>query len=94
MTTLRETLGRPRDTDLNRRILDETRIQLVRDGYAGLGIERIVNAVGCGKSALYRRYPDKAELVAATVIDAVGTTTEPDTGTLRGDLLLLPLTTT
>ncbi|MDA4895252.1 MULTISPECIES: TetR/AcrR family transcriptional regulator [Microbacterium] len=82
-----DAMGRPTDEELTERILTETRDQLARDGYAGLRIDRIVRAVGCGKSAVYRRYPDKASLVAAAVIHVSALGEIPDTGSVREDLL-------
>lgn len=81
-------MGRPADEELTARILSTTREMLIRDGYAGLKIDRVVREVGCGKSAVYRRYPDKAALVAAAVIDVVALGTPPDTGSVREDLLV------
>lgn len=81
-------MGRPTDEELTERILTETRTQLVRDGYAGLKIDRIVRAVGCGKSAVYRRHPDKASLVAAAIVHVAALGEVPDTGSVREDLLL------
>jgi len=88
MATKHEAIGRPADEELTARILDETRSQLIENGYAGLKIDRIVRAVGCGKSAVYRRYPDKAELVAAAILHVAELGQPPDTGSVREDLLI------
>jgi AcrR family transcriptional regulator len=50
-------------------------------------IERIAAAVGCGKAAIYRRWPNKAELVAAAVSKEIYSEAS-DTGRhVRDDLL-------
>ncbi|MDR6868777.1 AcrR family transcriptional regulator [Microbacterium resistens] len=87
MSKTGDAMGRPADEELTARILATTREMLVRDGYAGLRIDRVVREVGCGKSAVYRRYPDKAALVAAAVVDVAALGTPPDTGSVRDDLL-------
>ncbi|MBS1906715.1 MAG: TetR/AcrR family transcriptional regulator [Actinobacteria bacterium] len=88
MTETRDAIGRPTDEELTARILAETREQLLRDGYAGLKIDRIVRAVGCGKSAVYRRYTDKAALVTAAIVHVTILGDVPDTGSVRDDLLV------
>lgn len=79
--------GRPTDAELTQRILAETRTQLAEEGYAALRIDRIVKAVGCGKSAVYRRYPSKLELAAAALLEMMSPGNEPDTGDVSDDLL-------
>lgn len=59
-------------------------------GYDGLTYEEVANRAGVHKTTVYRRWPDRAELVA----DAVGLHSEqhvpiPDTGSLAGDLAAL-----
>ena len=88
MSTLGYSSGRPTDEELTARILDTTRTVLIRDGYASLKIEHVVREAGCGKSAVYRRYPNKAELVAAAVLDVVWSGETADTGSVREDLLI------
>ena len=75
------------DEALTTRILAVTREQLVRDGYAGLKLDRVIREAGCGKSALYRRYPTKAELVVAAMLDVVSLGEVPDTGSAVEDLV-------
>lgn len=87
MSKMGNAAGRPDDVELTERILAETRVQLATDGYAGLRIDRVVRAVGCGKSAVYRRFPNKAELAAAALLDRMPLSAEPDTGDVRADLL-------
>ena len=59
--------GRPRDVDLDQRILRSTFRQLVRVGYAGLSIEAVAADAGVAKTTIYRRYPTKRDLVVAAI---------------------------
>jgi AcrR family transcriptional regulator len=84
----RETItqGRPRDTSLSQRILDATMEVLARRGYPGLTIEGVAQAARCGKTAIYRRYPDKAHLAAAALAQYFHVGDQPDTGNVVDDL--------
>lgn len=82
-----EKLGRPTDEDLTRRILEAAGGLLGERGYAALSVEKVAKAVGCGKAAIYRRYPDKGALVAAVLQSRVELGATPDTGDVRTDLL-------
>ena len=80
--------GRPRCPVTHLAILDAARELMTESGFAGLTIEGIAERAGVGKTTIYRRWPDKANLV----MDAFFTCANPklafpDTGTLREDLL-------
>lgn len=79
--------GRPTDEDLTRRILDATGQLLTENGYADLRVEQVARRAECGKAAIYRRYPDKAALVAAVIEASARVGETPDTGDVRADLL-------
>ncbi|MDQ0647068.1 AcrR family transcriptional regulator [Microbacterium natoriense] len=79
--------GRTRDPDLTARILDETARQLGERGYSALRIEHIASAIGSGKTAIYRRWPGKPELVAALLASRQQTGSVPDTGSVVDDLV-------
>jgi AcrR family transcriptional regulator len=65
-------------------VLDE----LAETGYGKLSMEAVARRAGVGKSALYRRWPSKQEMVMAVLADfSLELATAPDTGSLRGDLL-------
>ncbi|MER5479343.1 TetR/AcrR family transcriptional regulator [Streptomyces sp. NPDC002734] len=55
--------GRPRDTGTDEAILDAAEGLLLRDGYAGLSMEKVAAEAGVGKPTVYRRWPSKATLV-------------------------------
>jgi len=59
--------GRPRDVDVDQRILASAFRQLVRVGYAGLSIESVAAEAGVAKTTIYRRYPTKRDLVVAAL---------------------------
>jgi AcrR family transcriptional regulator len=63
---------------------------LVEAGYAKLSMESVARRAGVGKSALYRRWPSKVDLVTAVLAQfSVPSTPAPDTGSLRGDIRAL-----
>ncbi|MFD1657514.1 TetR/AcrR family transcriptional regulator [Streptomyces caeni] len=56
-------LTRPRSTDTDQAILDAAREVLLREGYAGLSMEKVAAKAGVGKPTAYRRWRSKAALV-------------------------------
>ena len=64
--------GRPRDPELDHRIVAAT-LQLLADGgYDALTIEAVASSAGVGKATVYRRWSGKEELV----VEAVASLTE------------------
>jgi AcrR family transcriptional regulator len=55
--------GRPRDAAVDEAILIATRRRLVTDGYSGMALGDIVADAGVTRPTLYRRWPNKLELV-------------------------------
>jgi AcrR family transcriptional regulator len=81
-------LGRPRNPDLDDAAMRAAVSLIVEDGYPALTMERIAVRAPVSRAALYRRWPNKVELV----IDAIDLflKTEgslPDTGRLRDDFV-------
>ncbi len=64
-------------------------LQLLQEhGYDRLTVDAVAATARSSKATVYRRWPSKAELVLAAVIEGIGqVVVPPDTGTLRGDLL-------
>jgi AcrR family transcriptional regulator len=61
--------------------------ELARTGYGRLSIEAVAKQAGVGKTAVYRRWPDKRSMVVAVVAEvAIAAIDVPDTGGLRGDV--------
>jgi len=79
--------GRPRDPGVEASILAAVQDLLIESGYAGTTIGAVAERARCGRSAIYRRWATKAELVVAAVGALQIAADVPDTGTLRGDLL-------
>lgn len=84
-------VGRPRDLELESRILSATQDLLIEIGYGGTTIAAVAERAHCGKSAIYRRWETKADLIVAAVRASQPRSTPPDTGSLRGDLLAAAL---
>ncbi|WP_231975926.1 TetR/AcrR family transcriptional regulator [Mycobacterium sp. E2462] len=71
-------------------ILAATLKLLQEHGYDQLTVDAVAAAARASKATVYRRWPSKAELVLAAFIEGVRQVAPtPNTGTLRGDLLLL-----
>jgi len=70
------------------KVMKATGEELSRVGYATLRMDEVAERAGVSKSTVYRRWPTKAELVIDLISHHFGATNnEPDTGTLRQDLL-------
>ncbi|MEC3974464.1 TetR/AcrR family transcriptional regulator [Amycolatopsis sp. H20-H5] len=83
---------RRRGTELSQAIYRATLEELAATSFEELSFEKIAPKAGTGKSVLYRRWSTTAELVLAALKDheaGLGKPLIPDTGTLRGDLLVL-----
>ena len=64
--------------------------ELAEVGYGRLSIEAVARRAGVGKTAIYRRWSNKLEMVLEIVSDVAGRSVPlPDTGTFAGDLQLL-----
>lgn len=79
--------GRPPDEELTARILQATVEIVFEVGYDRLRIEHVAKRVGCGKTAIYRRFPDKGELVVEAAMSIMHLAELPDTGDIVEDLL-------
>jgi AcrR family transcriptional regulator len=79
--------GRPRSAALHQAILQATRDILGESGYAAVSMDRVAVRAGVAKQTVYRRWPSKAPLVAAAVLDgAPAAASPPDTGDITRDL--------
>ncbi len=76
----------PRECEL----LGVTLDLLQEHGYDRLSLDAVATTARASKATLYRRWPTKAELVLAAFVEGTRhVAVDPDTGTLRGDLLRL-----
>lgn len=60
-------VNRPPTDDVDERILDAAGALLVTEGLDGLGVDRVADASGVGRSTLYRRFQDRNTLITATI---------------------------
>jgi len=71
-------------------VLEATLDELVEQGYTGMTIHEIASRAGVNKTSLYRRWGTKETLLADALLSASAhVTSPPDTGGVRGDLLVL-----
>jgi AcrR family transcriptional regulator len=81
-------LGRPRNPELDDAAISAAIELVVQDGYPALTMERIAVRASVSRAALYRRWPNKVELVVDAIeslVKAQGAL--PDTGRLRDDFV-------
>jgi AcrR family transcriptional regulator len=76
--------------DITAAIRNAVMHELAAVGYGRLSIEAVARRAGVGKTAIYRRWSNKLEMVLEIVSDVAGRSVPlPDTGSLRGDLEIL-----
>jgi AcrR family transcriptional regulator len=86
--------AQPRGKAFVHAVLDATLLSLADVGFERLSIPEIADLAGVNKTSIYRRWPNKTELVQAALQTATGhADTAPNTGGLRGDLVELARTT-
>ncbi|WP_308121203.1 TetR/AcrR family transcriptional regulator [Paractinoplanes bogorensis] len=77
-------------TDITVAIRDAVMYELAEVGYGRLSIEAVARRAGVGKTAIYRRWSNKLEMVLEIVSDVAGRSVPlPDTGSFAGDLQLI-----
>lgn len=78
--------GRPRDVDLDNRLLDATWSLLQSDGYVALTLTKVAVRAGAHRSDVYRRWASKALLVVDALAANLPAIPDVDTGALSSDL--------
>ncbi len=65
--------------------------ELRETGYVNFSIERVAARAGTSKPVIYRRWPSRAQLVYAALraTRPLYSSEAPDTGTVRGDLMII-----
>lgn len=81
--------GRPRDRGIDEAILRATAELLVSIGYSALTLAAVAERAGTTKTALYRRWSSKAQLVHEAAFPAPVTTLIPESGDLTTDVRAL-----
>ena len=74
-------------------VIAATLAELAERGYTALSLESVARRAGVHKTTLYRRWGSREELVLEAMLARAGEhISVPDTGSLRGDLLMLART--
>jgi AcrR family transcriptional regulator len=79
-------MARPLDPTIDRAITEATLTLLRERGFARMSMEAVASVAGVGKPAIYRRFRDKAELVAAVIDGELPQLELPDVGDTRAEL--------
>src|SRR5829696_4487984 len=74
------------DPTVDEAIAAATLALLAERGFAGTSVEAIAAAAGVGKPAIYRRFRDKAALVATVIAGQLPALDPPDLGDTRAEL--------
>jgi AcrR family transcriptional regulator len=61
------TRGRPRDAEIDARVLGVVRRRLAEHGYEAMSVSAVAAEAGTTRQALYRRWPTKADLATAAI---------------------------
>jgi AcrR family transcriptional regulator len=82
---------RRRGATLEQALLEAAWTELQESGYSKLTMDRVAERAGTSRAVIYRRWRNRAELVVAAMRYHQPVYSGPiqDTGTLRGDVLLL-----
>ncbi len=78
--------GRPRDPRIDAAILEATADLLVQIGYSNLTMAAVAERAGTTKTALYRRWSSKAELVHEAAFPTAPTALTTPEGDIGGDI--------
>jgi|SRR5579863_5726309 AcrR family transcriptional regulator len=83
--------NRRRGKDLEAAIFEVVLRELSETGYVNFSIERVAARAATSKPVLYRRWPTRAQLVYAALRAnrPFSLAEAPDTGTVRGDLMVI-----
>jgi AcrR family transcriptional regulator len=78
--------GRPRDADIDARVLAATRDLLEEAGFAGTTIQAVAQRAGVPTPAIYRRWPNRLRLVEECVFPGLDAVAVHPTGDIEEDL--------
>jgi AcrR family transcriptional regulator len=78
--------GRPRDPDLEKRLLDAAWSLLRSGGYDALTLTKVAAHAHAHRTDVYRRWSSKAQLVVDVLAEHLPPVSDHDTGTLLSDL--------
>jgi len=81
--------GRPRDARVDEVILAAAASVLAECGPQGFSVDAVAARAGVGKASIYRRWPSRNQLMLETAHLAAPDIPDPDTGSVREDLIQL-----
>jgi AcrR family transcriptional regulator len=81
----------PRVTRTRSVVLDAAAALLAERGYSGFTMDALVERTGVSKTTMYKHWPSRTELIAATVHAMASDPAAPDTGDVRDDLIALAM---
>jgi AcrR family transcriptional regulator len=81
--------GRPRDTNVDTRILRAVIDELARAGVAAFSVNSVATRAGVAKRSIYSRWPERDQLILAGLATLAADLTPPGTGHLESDLRAL-----
>lgn len=79
--------GRPRDPEIDDRLMAAAVAVFASRGWAGFSIERVASAARVGKGSVYLRWGSASELLKEALQTKLRFVDDPDTGDVRRDLL-------
>lgn len=79
----------PRVTRTRAKVIAATLDLVAERGIPATSIEAVCERSGVAKTTLYRHWPDQHHLVLEAIASTLRTPSDPDTGTLREDLIAL-----
>jgi AcrR family transcriptional regulator len=81
--------GRPRSEQAEQAIIEATLDLFAEKGFEGVCVELVASRAGVGKATIYRRWPNKEELLLAAFASLKSPFPEPKGVSVREDLLAM-----
>jgi AcrR family transcriptional regulator len=81
--------GRPRSEQAEQAIIEATLDLFAEKGFEGVCVELVATRAGVGKATIYRRWPNKEELLLAAFASLKSPFPEPKGVSVRDDLLAM-----
>src|SRR5215831_1536313 len=82
-----ETTGRPRSEQAEQAIIEATLDLFAEQGFEGVCVEAVAARAGVGKATIYRRWPNKEELLLAALGSMKSPIPEPKGVSVHDDLV-------